>query len=181
MIPSLIFPVFKDDEENPWHEQLEMTTTPQVVVLDTREGFDPKKVVYRGQVNGMWFGGGRSDSKQNYLADALASFVKGEKPALAETAASGCAIAKKSAHDLSKYAGVTYHKEIARLLQDNCVSCHREGEAGCRAVQCLRFVRNGGRDERRHAQPHRTTHHAPLAWYHRRSQRAGWISNTIFV
>jgi Copper type II ascorbate-dependent monooxygenase, C-terminal domain len=49
---------------------------------------------------------------------------------LAETAASGRAIAKKSVHDLSKYAGVTYYKEISRLVQDNCVSCHREGEAG---------------------------------------------------
>lgn len=127
---ELMFPVFKDDEQNPWHEQLELTTTPQVVVLDTREGFDPKKVVYRGQVNGMWFGGGTSDSKQNYLSDALASLVKGEKPPLTETAASGCPIVKKSSRDLTKYAGVTYYKEIARLLQDNCVSCHRAGEAG---------------------------------------------------
>ena len=59
---------------------LELTTTPQVIVLDTREGFDQTKVVYRGQVNGMWFGGGTAEGKQNYLADALASFVKGEKP-----------------------------------------------------------------------------------------------------
>jgi mono/diheme cytochrome c family protein len=127
---ELMFPVFKDDEANPWHEQLELTTTPQVVVLDTREDFDEKRVVYRGQVNGMWFGGGTSDSKQNYLADALASFVKDEKPALTETAASGCPIAKKSAHDLAKFAGVTYYQEIARLLENNCVSCHRAGEAG---------------------------------------------------
>ncbi len=127
---ELIFPVFKDDEANPWHEALGLTTTPQVIVLDTREGFDPVKVVYRGQVNGMWFGGGSSAGKQNYLADALASFVKGEKPVLGETAASGCAIAKKTVRDLSKYAGVTYHKEISRLLEENCVSCHRAGEAG---------------------------------------------------
>lgn len=127
---ELVFPVFKDDLENPWHEELQLTTTPQVIVLDTREGFDESKVVYRGQANGMWFGGGTSESKQNFLKDALASFVKNEKPALTETAASGCAIAKEAPRDLSKFAGVTYHKEIARLLEENCVSCHRAGEAG---------------------------------------------------
>lgn len=127
---ELMFPVYKDDPENPWHEELQLTTTPHVVVLDTREGFDQSKVVYRGQVNGMWFGGGSAESKQNYLADALDSFLKGEKPTLTETAASGCAISKKPVRDLSKFAGVTYHKEISRLLHESCVSCHRAGEAG---------------------------------------------------
>ena len=41
---ELMFPVFKDDEANPWHEELGLTTTPQVIVLDTREGFDQSKV-----------------------------------------------------------------------------------------------------------------------------------------
>ena len=127
---ELMFPVFKDDPENPWHEQLGLKTTPEVIVLDTREGFDPTKVVYRGQVNGMWFGGGTAETKQEYLADALESFLKGEQPALAETAASGCAIAKETFQDLSKYEKVTYYDEIARLLADKCVSCHREGEPG---------------------------------------------------
>jgi thiol-disulfide isomerase/thioredoxin len=127
---GLVFPVFKDDPDNPWYKELGITKTPEVVVLDTREGFDQKKIVYRGQVNGMWFGGGQAEGKQNYLADALASFAKGEKIALSETAASGCEIAKTVPKDLSKFAGVTYHKEIAQLLADNCVSCHREGEAG---------------------------------------------------
>jgi thiol-disulfide isomerase/thioredoxin len=127
---ELMFPVFKDDEANPWHEQLGLTKTPQVVVLDTREGFDSNKIFYRGQVNGMWFGGGSSQSKQNYLSDALAAFVKNEKAPIAETAASGCDIARKTVRDLSKHAGVTYHKDISRLVQDNCVSCHRAGESG---------------------------------------------------
>ncbi|TWU27364.1 monooxygenase [Bythopirellula polymerisocia] len=127
---GLVFPVFKDDAENPWHEQLELKTTPQVTVLDTRSGYDPAKVVYRGQINGMWFGGGTADAKQEYLADALVAFLQDEKPSLSETAASGCAIAKHAPRDLSKYQSVTYHREIARLLQNHCISCHREGEAG---------------------------------------------------
>jgi len=127
---ELVFPVYKDDPDSPWHEQLGLATTPGVVVLDTREGFDPQKIVYRGQINGQWFGGGASNQKQNYLADALASFVKGETPALAETAASGCTIAKVAPRDLSAYADVTYYKDLVPLLQNSCLSCHRVGEPG---------------------------------------------------
>ena len=127
---ELTFPVFKDDAETPWHLQLGMKTTPQVVVLDTRDGFDQERVVYRGQINGRWFGGGVANKKQEYLADALASFLKGEPPAIAETAASGCPIARRAYYDLAPYAGVTYHNEIARLIQKNCLECHREGEPG---------------------------------------------------
>lgn len=127
---ELTFPVFQDDPDSPWHEQLGLTTTPGVVVLDTREGYDLSKVVYRGQVNGQWFGGGANNQKQDFLADALASFVAGKPVALSETAASGCAIAKEAPRDLSAYADVTYYKDILPLLQQSCQSCHRDGEPG---------------------------------------------------
>lgn len=127
---DLMFPVYKDDPENPWHEQLQLKTTPHAIVLDTRDGYAEAKTVYRGQVNKMWFGGGTSDSKQNYLADALESFLENKPVALAETAASGCAIAKESYRDLRPYADVNYYREISRLLQDNCAECHRPGEPG---------------------------------------------------
>lgn len=127
---NLSFPVFQDDPDSPWHEQLGLSTTPGVVVLDTREGYDPSKIVYRGQVNGQWFGGGANNDQQNYLADALASFLKGEPPKLTETAASGCEIAKHAPRDLAAFADTTYYKDIVPFLQKNCQSCHREGEPG---------------------------------------------------
>jgi len=127
---NLGFPVFQDDVEDPWHEQLGMTTTPSVVVLDTRAGFTGARVHYQGQVDGKWFGGGNTKQKQDYLADALASFVAGEDAALAETAASGCKIAKQSFYDLSANSNVTYHNQIRRLLERSCIECHREGEPG---------------------------------------------------
>ena len=127
---ELAFPVFQDDQDSPWHEQLKMTKTPEVVVLDTREGYDLGKVVYRGQVNGQWFGGGVNNQKQNYLADALASFVKNEPITLAQTAASGCDIAKEAPRDLSEYENTTYYKDVLPILQSSCQSCHREGEPG---------------------------------------------------
>ena len=127
---ELIFPVFKDDSEMPWHLELGMKTTPQVVVLDTRDGFDQEKIVYRGQINGRWFGGGTVNEKQEYLADALASFLRNEAPPIAETAASGCPIARHAPFDAQKFAGVSYYQEIARLMQRSCIECHRDGEPG---------------------------------------------------
>lgn len=127
---NLGFPVFKDDPNTPWYRELGLKTTPQVIVLDVRKGFENRQTVYRGQINGQWFGGGVSNNKQEYLADALASFVDGEAPSIAETAASGCPIASKAPYDASPYAGVTYYKEISRLMQKSCTECHREGEPG---------------------------------------------------
>jgi hypothetical protein len=130
VVSDLVFPVFQDDPEQPWHVELGLKTTPQVAVLDTRDGYDPQRVIYRGQVNGRWFGGGTAKENQEYLADALIAFVRGEAPTLAETAASGCPISKQAHYDLAKFEGVTYYKEIVPLVQDNCVSCHRTGEPG---------------------------------------------------
>jgi len=127
---EMAFPVFKDDPDNPWHERLGLSTTPGVAVLDTRDGFDDSMVYYRGQVDGMWFGGGTADGKQSYLSDALESFLAGEKPAVEETAASGCDIAKQAFRDDSAFADATYHRDIVPLLQKRCISCHREGEPG---------------------------------------------------
>ena len=127
---DIMFPVYKDDPQSPWHEQLLLETTPAVAVLDVRTGYDVARVVYRGQVNGMWSGGGAEKRKRDYLADALDSFLKGEPPALAETAASGCQIAKRAFHDLSEFEKVTYYRDVAPLIQRHCTSCHREGEAG---------------------------------------------------
>ncbi len=127
---NLSFPVFKDDPNSPWFRDLGLKTTPHAIMLDVRQGYSQRQIVYRGQINGQWFGGGASNEKQEYLADALESFLQGEKPPVAETAASGCPIASKAPFDPSPFEGVTYHKEIARLMQKSCIECHREGEPG---------------------------------------------------
>jgi thiol-disulfide isomerase/thioredoxin len=127
---NLAFPVYKDDAETPWQEQLLLKVTPAVAVLDVRHGYDASRVVYRGQVDGMWAGDGGAKRNRDYVADALASFVLGEPIEIAETAASGCKIEKRSFHDLSEFEGVTYYRDVLPLVQQRCLACHREGEAG---------------------------------------------------
>ena len=127
---DMMFPVFKDDPISPWHEQLLLKTTPAVAVLDVRQGYDVTRVVYRGQINGMWAGDGGVKRKRDYLENALESFIKDEAPQLAETAATGCRIGKQSFHDLSALTNITYYSDVLPMLQQRCASCHREGEAG---------------------------------------------------
>ncbi len=124
------FPIFKDDHENPWYQQLGMTTTPSVVVLDTRAGHTESRVHYRGQVDGTWFGGGINKQNHDFLADALESLRQDLPAPLEETAPSGCKIAHQRFYDLSDYKNVTYHKDIRRILERSCIECHREGEPG---------------------------------------------------
>lgn len=127
---NLAFPVYKDDAETPWHEQLSLKVTPAVAVLDVRNGYDASRVVYRGQVDGMWAGDGGAKRHRDYVADALTHFVLGEPIEIAETAASGCKIEKRTFHDLSEFQSVTYYRDVLPLVQQRCLSCHREGEAG---------------------------------------------------
>jgi hypothetical protein len=139
---GLVFPVYKDDADSPWYQSLGLTTTPSVAVIDmlspeseTPPGPSPQfhlplgQLVYRGQVDGMWAGGG-GKRKTPFLADALAAWSKGEPPLLGETAASGCIIQPVAFRDLRPHAGVTFYRDIAPMLQSHCLSCHRSGEAG---------------------------------------------------
>lgn len=134
---ELVFPVYRDDGENPWYELLELTVTPEVVLLDVREDYDPGKVVYRGQTNGQWFGGGRSRQGSDYLRQAIVSFLAGETPRRKETAASGCPIVGSSPTETAVYDHVTYYGEIARFVARRCHSCHQPGEPGAELFSAL--------------------------------------------
>jgi hypothetical protein len=77
---------------------------------------DPKtwKLAYRGAVG-------------QDLAEALGDVVEGRPVARAQTDVAGCAVdfASKEGH-----ADISYAKEVAPILQQNCVSCHRTGGIG---------------------------------------------------
>ena len=65
-------------------------------------------------------------AKREDLAEALDEVLAGKPVATAETKTAGCLIGR----DRKPVAGsdVTYTKQIARILNANCVSCHREGQ-----------------------------------------------------
>jgi len=104
---------------------LTATTTTEVFLLDAA-----RTLVYRGAINDQ-YGLGYSKEKPNktYLRDALAAMLRSEAPAIAATTAPGCALDLKKAAVVAQTA-VTYHNQIARILQANCVECHRKDAVG---------------------------------------------------
>lgn len=121
------FPVLKD-AGNAVADSFGAERTPEVFVLD-----GDRKVRYRGRIDdqyGLGAGSGYAKPKveQRDLANALDKLLAGEEPAVARTEAKGCLIGrvpKTEAH-----GEVTYSNQIARIMEDRCVRCHRAGEIG---------------------------------------------------
>jgi len=95
-------------------------STTEVFVLDAA-----RTVVYRGAVSDQYGVTYSLDApRREYLADALEALLAGQPPRVAATTAPGCALEFESAKAPDE---VTYHNRISRVLQHNCVECHRAG------------------------------------------------------
>jgi peroxiredoxin/mono/diheme cytochrome c family protein len=99
-------------------------TTTEVFVLDAA-----RTLVYRGALNDQYGLGYSKDAPtKNYLRDALAAVLRGAPPFVAATTAPGCALdLPPTAATAARATDVTYHRDVARILQTNCVECHRQG------------------------------------------------------
>ena len=118
---GLPFPMLKD-VGNGLADRIGAERTPEVFVLDVS-----RAVVYRGRVDDQYaIGIHRPSSTRHDLVDALDAVLAGRPVATPRTDAVGCRIGRvtKSAQG----GAVTYAKEVARILQSHCVTCHRPGE-----------------------------------------------------
>jgi hypothetical protein len=93
-------------------ESLHLTNNGEVLVLDPK-GW---KIAYRGNAAGV--------------AGAVDALIAGKAAPAAKTAAAGCAIKMPERDNRNAHAKISYEKEIAPLLVDKCVACHREGGIG---------------------------------------------------
>ncbi len=100
--------------------------TPEVVVLDAG-----RVIRYRGRIDDQY----GFQAIQNYqktaptdrdLVKALDAVLAGNPVATSETQPAGCLIGR----DLKPVADsdVTYTRQVARIMNANCVFCHREGQ-----------------------------------------------------
>jgi hypothetical protein len=95
-------------------------TTTEVFVLDAA-----RTVVYRGAIDDQFGLGYSLDApRNNYLAAALDDALAGRVPVVAATTAPGCELVLDS---LMPRTPLTYRARIERIVQNNCVECHRAG------------------------------------------------------
>ncbi len=118
------FPVVKD-RGTALADKLHASRTPEAVVLD-KQGV----VRYRGRIDDST---DRTKIVRHDLSDALQAVVSGGVVSRPRNLAQGCVIYRDRAaadHPTSNFSQVTYAKDVAPILNANCVICHRAGETG---------------------------------------------------
>lgn len=121
---DLPFPVFLDRGQK-LAKLLEISVTPEVAVLD-----EQWNVVYQGAIDDQFTKSGkRPQALRHYLRDALAAYVAGREADPAYTVPSGCPLEPETTQVATKEQ-VTYHKDVAPIILENCTACHRKGGVG---------------------------------------------------
>ncbi len=151
-------PVMMDDSQLVG-ESLGISRIAQALVIDPKT----MKIVYSGPISGQLSGKAGND-KTAYVADAVASLVKGEavKISTAELATPIIAFPNREAR--ASHANISYETQISPILAKNCVACHSEGGIGPFAMdsyekvkQWSGMIRESIRTDRMppfHADPH---------------------------
>ena len=127
---KISFPLLKD-YQNVVADQVQAKRTPEVFLLD--QDF---VIRYRGRIDDQYAPGlSAATAKQPHLKDAIEELLAGKSVTVPYTDASGCLIGREPKPFNSKAGGastaqITYCQDIARILQNRCVECHRTGEIG---------------------------------------------------
>lgn len=120
---KISFPMVKDYDGTA-AELLGATRTPEVFVLDASG-----KVRYQGRIDDQYRPGiARPVATRSELREAIDELLADQPVTNPRTTAVGCIIGQS--RPLAKSGSVTFCKQVARVLQQHCVECHRAGEIG---------------------------------------------------
>jgi peroxiredoxin len=127
---NVSFPLFVDNGGKV-AAALSATVTPEAFILDR-----DAKVRYMGRINDLYqVRGVQSQAPvREDLKEALSDVVSGSVVRLPRTLPVGCAIVRQdplpAATPASQESMITYHKDVAPILRNHCMTCHSEGNAG---------------------------------------------------
>lgn len=121
------------DTEKVLATALEATTTTEVFFFDAK-----RTLHYRGALNDQYgIDYSVQEPRHHYLEDAIAAYLNHETPEVAATAPPGCELDLGTDPGALTKTDVTYHRDVARILQQNCVRCHYDGGIGPFALDNL--------------------------------------------
>lgn len=107
------------DKSLRWANALGAETTTEVFLLDSK-----RKILYRGAVDDQFsIGASLAKPRNKYLTNALDAAIAGKKIQVPATSAPGCLLAEIKA-EIPQMP--TYHGDVERIVQKNCLSCHRK-------------------------------------------------------
>jgi peroxiredoxin len=126
------------DEAQLVGESLGVTRTAEVFVIDPRTW----KLAYRGPIDDrLSLGAQKPAALNHYLAAALTAVVSGKPVEIKEVEAVGCVVNLLERERTAEHAKISYADQIAPLLQEKCVTCHRPGGIGPWAMTSYENVR----------------------------------------
>lgn len=130
------FPVLKDEKQM-LANGVDARVTPEVFVLDAS-----RVVRYRGRIDDGYATRTKksAEAKSHDLERALDAVLDGKPVEVTVTRALGCAIPRPQA--LSASGKVTYHRDVERILQQRCQSCHRPGQVAPFSLLTYKDARN---------------------------------------
>ncbi len=118
---ELEFPILKD-AGNEFADQMGAERTPEIFVFDAR-----RTIRYRGRVDDQYgIGYVREQPRRHDLKIALDELLAGREVSLARTEAVGCIIGRRT--EVDSQGEITYGGQVAKILNQRCVECHRDGE-----------------------------------------------------
>ncbi len=130
------FPVLKDNRQV-LADRVGARVTPEAFVLDAE-----RVVRYRGRIDDAYASRTkkRPEARARDLEDALEAVLAGKRVANPVTVALGCLIPRPQKAVVS--GRVTYHRDVAPILQQRCQSCHRPGQVAPFSLLTYREARN---------------------------------------
>ncbi len=119
-------------------ESLDLVRTGEVFVLDP----ETWTVAYHGAVDDrLEYENQKKEASAHYLKDAIDDMLAGEAVEVASTEPLGCLINFPEKTARAQHADISYAEDVAPILMDNCVNCHREGGIGPWAMNDYNMVR----------------------------------------
>jgi peroxiredoxin len=120
------FPIMVDETQL-IAESLGVVRTAEVFVIDPKTW----KLAYRGPIDDrLAYGAQKPKASEHYLVDALDAIVAGEPVKVAQAESMGCLVNLPEQDRRAKHAQISYSEQVAPILIDRCVTCHRKGGVG---------------------------------------------------
>jgi hypothetical protein len=127
--------VYASDPDERLAALVNASSTTDVLVLDSK-----RTVLYHGAVDDQYAVGSALDQPRNqFLVQAIDAALQHTPPAVSATTAPGCVLehTPPAADEASK---ITWHNRISRILQQNCLECHRSEGVGPFPLETLAQV-----------------------------------------
>lgn len=120
------FPVYVDPKLDTT-DVLKATTTPEAFLLDQNS-----VLRYRGRIDNAWSARLKKNAQTTEfdLKNALDEVLAGKDVKVPATQAIGCPVVAKGAVAKATTTTITYHKDVAPILQAHCQECHRPNAVG---------------------------------------------------